>query len=200
MRSKTLQLKQKDAQAILNELMVIRTPLAILRRKSRLKPVLGEGNLDAKIVFVGEAPGKNEALTGRPFAGAAGKVLDRLLLSIGLDRKNVYITNLVNDRPPNNRVPTQKEIAVYAHFLHELLLIVKPRVIVPLGRTPMKYLFDRFGLELDTIGKLHGRAIQAETPDGSVMIIPLYHPASVLYNRRLQEDLGRDIKTLKKFI
>ncbi|HEU0050536.1 MAG TPA: uracil-DNA glycosylase [Patescibacteria group bacterium] len=196
----SLSSKRRHVEALLEELLNLKAPLAMIRRKSGVKPVLGEGNLNAKIVFIGEAPGKNEALTGRPFAGMAGRVLDELLASIKLKRQDVYITNLVNDRPPNNRVPTQKEIAAYERFLHQLLLIIQPKVIVPLGRTPMTYLFDRFDLKIDTIGKLHGRAIETKTPYGTATIIPLYHPAAVLYNRHLQDDLKRDIRKVKNYL
>ncbi|MDP3004276.1 MAG: uracil-DNA glycosylase, partial [Candidatus Azambacteria bacterium] len=110
------------------------SPLYNFRIKNKFLPVIGEGNHYAKIMFIGEAPGKNEALTGRPFCGAAGRILDELLQSIGLNRKEVYVTNIVKDRPPFNRDPEPQEIEFYAPFLDRQIEIIKPEVIATLGR------------------------------------------------------------------
>src|SRR3989344_4655336 len=110
------------------------SPLYKERIRTRMLPVIGEGNHYAQIMFVGEAPGRTEAMTGRPFSGAAGKVLDGLLKSVGIERQDVYITNVVKDRPPNNRDPLPEEISLYAPFLDRQIEIIRPKVIVALGR------------------------------------------------------------------
>ena len=109
-------------------------PLYSERIRNGVYPVLGEGSHEAKIMFIGEAPGRNEALQGRPFCGAAGKVLDELLLSAGILRASVYITNIVKDRPPQNRDPLPEEISAYGPFLDRQIEIIKPAVIATLGR------------------------------------------------------------------
>lgn len=167
---------------------------------TRVKPVVGEGNHYARIMFVGEAPGRNEAEQGRPFCGAAGKILDELLASVGIKREDVYITNLLKDRPPGNRDPLPEEIALYAPFLDRQIEIIKPKAIVFLGRFSMAYLMKKFGLEeyLAPIGRIHGRVFKAETPWGEVLLLPLYHPAAVIYNQSLKEVLKKDFKALEK--
>src|SRR3989344_701297 len=159
--------------------------LPIVRVQTHMKPVIGEGSPFARVVFVGEAPGKNEAETGRPFCGAAGRILDELLASINLPREEVYITNIVKDRPPNNRDPLPPEIELYAPFLDQQIEVIKPRVIATLGRFSMAYIMDRYGLtiELDSISHIHGKKFEAKFAYGPVTVIPLYHPAVALYNR-----------------
>src|SRR3989344_3034494 len=111
-----------------------KSPLYKIRIKNKVFPVIGEGSHHAKIIFIGEAPGRNEAATGRPFCGAAGKVLDELLASVNIERKDVYITNIVKDRPPFNRDPLPEEIKVYGPFLDRQIEIIQPEVIATLGR------------------------------------------------------------------
>jgi uracil-DNA glycosylase family 4 len=174
------------------------SPLYQERIKDNLFPVIGEGSHDAQIMFIGEAPGKNEAKTGKPFCGASGKILDQLLEHVGFDRKDVYITNVVKDRPTNNRDPKPAEIEIYAPFLDRQIEIIKPKVIATLGRFSMEYIIKKFGLEdqLDTIGKLHGKIIKI--PDSDMVIVPLYHPAVAVYNRNTLDDLKKDFEILKK--
>ncbi|MEL6151586.1 MAG: uracil-DNA glycosylase, partial [Chloroflexota bacterium] len=105
------------------------SPLYEYRTENGYYPVIGQGAHDAKIVFIGEAPGENEAKTGRPFCGASGRVLDELLASVGIDRETVYVTNIVKDRPPKNRDPRKDEIALYAPFLDQQIDIIQPEVI-----------------------------------------------------------------------
>ncbi|MBU1092057.1 uracil-DNA glycosylase [Patescibacteria group bacterium] len=168
------------------------------RIKNGVFPVLGEGNHYAEIMFIGEAPGKNEVATGRPFCGASGRVLDELLAHISLDRKNVYVTNIVKDRPPLNRDPRQEEIDLYASFLDRQISVIQPKVIVALGRFSMEYLMKRFGLknELDSIGKIHGRKFEMKTDYGTAKFIPLYHPAVALYNAKEKDTLKKDFEVL----
>ena len=148
-------------------------------------------------------PGKNEAKTGRPFCGASGRILDELLAHIGVDREKVYITNVVKDRPTNNRDPKPEEIEIYAPFLDRQIDIVQPKIIATLGRFSMRYIMTKFGLQedLDPIGNLHGKIFKAKTSSGDeVKIIPLYHPAVSIYNRTTLPDLKKDFEILKKEI
>ena len=177
------------------------SPLAVYRKENGYQMVFGEGDVDAQIMFIGEAPGAQEAETGRPFVGAAGGVLDDLLASIGLDREAVYITNVVKDRPPDNRDPRKAEIERYAPFLRQQIEIIQPRVIATLGRFAMTFILKWFDLphKGKKIGDLHGQVLQAETSYDSVAVVPLYHPAAVFYNRGLQETMEADFEVLKQF-
>ena len=178
------------------------SPLYNFRIKNKFFPVIGEGSHYAKILFIGEAPGKNEALTGRPFCGAAGKVLDELLASIGIDRKEIYVTNIVKDRPPFNRDPLPEEIEYYAPFLDRQIETIKPEVIATLGRFSMAYIMKKFGFEseLKSISIIHGKIFSIETSYGKIKIIPLYHPAVAIYNNNTMEILKKDFEILKEFV
>jgi uracil-DNA glycosylase len=177
------------------------SPLYEYRNENKYHPVLGEGDHDAEIVFVGEAPGKNEAIRGRPFCGAAGKILDEILDSIKLGRSDVYITNIVKDRPPQNRDPLPIEIAAYSPFLDEQLKVIQPKVIATLGRFSMIYIMEKAGLqkEILPISQAHGKVFEGDLGFGLITIIPLYHPAAAIYNQNLKETLKEDIKILKKY-
>lgn len=173
-------------------------PLYRDRIKNKNFPVIGEGNHYADIMFVGEAPGRNEAATGRPFCGAAGKILDELLVSVGIKREEVYITNIVKDRPPHNRDPLPAEIEAYASFLDRQIEIIKPKIIATLGRFSMQYMMEKFGLhrELKSISQNHGKTFEVHASYGDVAIIPLYHPAVAVYNNNMKEILTHDFKVL----
>ena len=145
--------------------------------------VMGDGNLDADIVFIGEAPGKNEDLQGIPFVGASGKFLNQMLASAGLQRKDVYITNIVKYRPPSNRDPLPDEIEVFKPYLQQQIDIIKPKVIITLGRHAMNVF-----LPGAKISQMHG---QPQTIDGQVYL-PLYHPAAALYNGSMRVTLKED--------
>jgi len=177
------------------------SPLYKERIKNKVFPVIGEGSHDSKIMFIGEAPGKNEAATGRPFCGAAGKILDELLASVGIDRKDVYITNIVKDRPPFNRDPLPEEIKVYSSFLDRQIEIIQPEVIATLGRFSMDYIMRKFALEsqLRSISQMHGKTFEANTSYGKIKIIPLYHPAVAIYNRTTKDTLIKDFQVLKEY-
>ncbi|MFA6416053.1 MAG: uracil-DNA glycosylase [Candidatus Paceibacterota bacterium] len=174
-------------------------PLFKYRKDNNYWPVIGEGSHEAKIMFVGEAPGKNEAKTGRPFCGAAGKILDELLAGIGLKREDIYITNIVKDRPPENRDPLPEEIAYYAPLLDQQIEILQPRVIATLGRFSMSYLLTKYFLPASTITEMHGRVIETEEKYGPVTIVPLYHPAAAIYNQHLKDTLKKDFAVLARF-
>jgi DNA polymerase len=178
------------------------SPLYDYRMKNGYFPVVGEGSHTAKVVFIGEAPGENEAKKARPFCGASGRILDELLASIEVDRKDVYITNIVKDRPPANRDPTTEEIELYAPFLDRQLAIIKPAVIATLGRFSMAYIINRLGLgnKLTSISEMHGKSFTATPEWGSVHIIPLYHPAVALYKASMKASLLEDFKMIKEII
>lgn len=186
---------------IKDEILVLKeSPLYQERVKNKVFPVIGEGSHDAKIMFIGEAPGKNEAQTGRPFCGAAGKILDELLDSISLNRKKVYVTNIVKDRPTLNRDPSAEEIELYAPFLDRQINIIQPKAIATLGRFSMEYIMKKFGLEdqLKPISQVRGQAFETMSDYGPLKIIPLYHPAVALYNRNELETLKNDFKILNQ--
>ena len=195
--------KFDDMKKIRDELFVFtESPLYEYRTSNKYFPVIGEGSHDSAIMFVGEAPGLNEAKTGKPFCGAAGKFLTYLLESIGLDRDKVYITNIVKDRPPENRDPSPEEIALYGPFLDRQVEIIQPEVIATLGRHSMAYAMKKFGLdfELEPISKIHGKAFEAMAPYGHFKIVTLYHPAAALYNGSMRDVLKKDFEVLKEFV
>ena len=178
------------------------SPLYEYRIKNKYLPVIGEGSHDAKIMFIGEAPGRNEAETGHPFCGRSGKMLDELLKSINLDRKEVYITNIVKDRPQDNRDPLPEEIEIYAPFLLKQIEIIKPKIIATLGRFSMQYVMERYGLKdkLAPIGSLHGKVFDTKIDGEDIKVVPLYHPAVAIYNQHTKVDLMKDFKILKQYI
>lgn len=195
--------KTEKLKEIKEEILNLKnSPLYQDRVKNKMHPVIGEGNHNAEIMFVGEAPGKNEALTGRPFCGASGKILDQLLEHIGVDRKGVYVTNVVKDRPPLNRDPKPDEIELYAPFLDRQIEIIEPKVVATLGRFSMNYIMGRMGLdfEIQPISIAHGKVFETKTSYGEVKIIPLYHPAVAVYNRNEIETLKKDMEVLKGFL
>tara|TARA_B100000745_G_scaffold298646_1_gene247742 strand:+ start:6175 stop:6777 length:603 start_codon:yes stop_codon:yes gene_type:complete len=199
----TLEEKDTKLKEIRDELLEnTKAPLYGYRTENDYLPVTGEGDHDTHIMIIGEAPGKNEALSGRPFCGRAGSILDELLESISLEREGVYITNIVKDRPQENRDPTPEEIAWYAPYLDRQIEIIKPKVIVTLGRFSMEYLFNRYGVETEEkgISNLHGSVHDADTGEYKFKIVALYHPAASIYNQKLKETLKEDFKVLKQFI
>lgn len=195
--------KHVALRQIKDEVLDLGGALADYRRANKYFPVIGEGNHDASIMFAGEAPGENEAKTGRPFCGRAGKVLDELLDAVGISREEVYITNIVKDRPPGNRDPLPEEISLYAPFLDRQIEIIQPKVLATLGRFSMVYIMNRYGLEWEVgpISALHGKVFDASMPWGkSVKYIPLYHPAAAIYNQSLKTTLLEDFQTLKTLL
>lgn len=178
------------------------SPLYEYRTENNYFPVIGQGDHHAKIMFIGEAPGKNEAETGRPFCGQSGRVLDDLLGSIQLQREDVYVTNIVKDRPPNNRDPHKAEIKLYAPFLERQLNIIQPKVIATLGRFAMEFILQLFDApqQKEKISALHGTLITVTTNYGETFVAPLYHPAVALYNASQKDTLLADFKLLKQFI
>jgi len=188
---------------IRDQILVLKdSPLYAYRIENKYFPVIGEGSHEARIMFVGEAPGRNEAKTGRPFCGAAGKVLDSLLAHVGIPRQSVYITNIVKDRPPKNRDPLADEIEIYGPFLDRQIEIIQPRMIVTLGRYAMVYIMKKFDLELkiEPIGRAHGKSFAAKAPYGNLDIAVLYHPCVAVYNPHNIDALKKDFGILKKYV
>jgi DNA polymerase len=157
--------------------------------------VMGVGDENADIMFIGEAPGKNEDLRGEPFVGAAGKFLDEMLAQIGLSRTQVYITNIVKYRPPNNRDPLPDEKKAFWPYLLRQIMIIQPKVIVTLGRHSMEYFLpDR------RITQIHGQPKRIRFGGEKVVIMPLYHPAAALYNGGMRKTLIEDFHLIPKVV
>jgi len=194
--------KTDELQKVKDEVVGITSDLAAFRREHAYLPVIGEGSSNASIMFIGEAPGENEAKQGRPFVGRSGQFLNELLESVGIPREEVYITNIVKDRPPKNRDPKTDEIELYAPFLDRQIEIIKPKVIATLGRFSMAYIMNRYGLSSMTgpISKLHGQVFNTEIAGEKVKIVPLYHPAVALYNPGSKEELQKDFEIIQTII
>jgi len=158
--------------------------------------VNGEGDLDSRVVFLGEAPGRREDESGRPFVGSAGKLLDRLLAGAGLSRDKVFISNVVRCRPPGNRRPKWSEVEACSCHIERVLGIIAPRVVAPMGNSAVEFLFERYRLGEAVIGDVHGKPVEIEMPWGRVIVFPLYHPAAAIYNRKLLEELEADMRML----
>lgn len=154
--------------------------------------VLGEGNPESDIMFIGEAPGQKEDELGRPFVGAAGQFLDELIASMGFRRADVYISNVVKYRPPNNRDPTPEEKAQCMPWLMLEIALIKPKVIVPLGRHSLGHFYQKL-----SISSVHG--IPQKLTD-SITVFPIYHPAAALHNGNLRQSLMDDFAKLKKYL
>ncbi len=165
-------------------------------KKTAINVVPGKGSADAKIIFIGEAPGKNEDKAGEPFIGAAGKFLNELLATINLKRENIYITNVVKYHPPNNRDPLPEEVADCELWLQEQINLIDPVLIIPLGR----HALERF-LPGRKISEGHGKAFCREIDGmGKRVFYALYHPAAALYNDGLRDTLLKDFARIPKII
>lgn len=157
--------------------------------------VMGDGDLNAKIVFIGEAPGKNEDEQGLPFVGAAGKFLNEMLAAANMTRSDVYITNIVKYRPPNNRDPLPEEKKAFWPYLLKQLQIIQPKVVITLGRHSMEYFLPDM-----KISQIHGQAKRIQFGEDKLVVIALYHPAAALYNGGLRQTLIDDFVNVPKVI
>jgi uracil-DNA glycosylase family 4 len=175
--------------------------------------VFGDGNPDAEVVFIGEAPGKNEDEQGKPFVGAAGKFLDEMLDSIGMKREDIYITNIVKYRPANNRDPLPDEKTAFLPFLKQQLLIIQPKLIVTLGRHSMETLLPGLKISqvhgqpkrihLHRVGDPGADAMQGageKQADLTWVILPLFHPAAALYNGAMRATLIEDFAKIPRVL
>jgi DNA polymerase len=165
-------------------------PLCKLAR-TRKNAVPGEGQLSAKIMFIGEAPGRSEDEKGRPFVGTAGKILDNLLEKAGIERSQVFITNVVKCRPPNNRMPEEDEVAACRPYLDREIALIKPKVICILGRTAYSSLLGGGSITAN-----RGKIVKK----GGQKYFLTFHPAAAIYNKSLLSKLEADLKKLAKEI
>lgn len=161
-------------------------------KQTAMQPVFGDGNPNARIVFIGEAPGKKEDETGKPFVGAAGKFLAEMLASINLKREDIYITNIVKYRPPNNRDPEPSEKRDCAPWLHDELNFIQPDIIIFLGRHSMTHFLPEL-----KISETHGKLVHRHIPHlQTEYFLPLYHPAAALYNGGMRATLLEDFSKI----
>ena len=159
--------------------------------EGRTKAVPGEGSNNPDVMFIGEAPGRNEDETGRPFCGSAGKNLDLGLKEAGLNRGDVFITSMVKCRPPKNRNPKQDELEACNPYLKEQIRLLKPKIVVLLGNFALHHLFDG-----DSISKVHGKIKEIN----GIKYYPMFHPAAIIYNRKLREEYFEDFRNLSEII
>lgn len=201
--SEVIQRKRTALKAVRDDLVNATTsPLYDFRVENRAFPVMGEGHPDANLLFIGESPGNYEAERGIPFCGPSGDILDDMLASINLRRDDVFVTNVLLDRPPDKRDPTTEELAFYTPFVDRIIDIIQPAVIVTLGRYAMTYILKKFDLpeKRGKISQLHGQLIKTQTRYGEIHVVPLYHPAVVLYSASQKVTLQKDFEKLKLFI
>jgi len=183
--------RRREYEVIVSEISSCRKcPLHRYRKNT----VPGEGPLDASVMVVGEAPGRREDEEGRPFVGAAGKLLDALLELAGLSRGAVYITNIVKCRPPGNRDPKEEEIEACIPYLLRQIALIKPKLVIAVGRHAARTLYRLAGLQWTSMTRLHGRLVDAKLAGVSVKIIATYHPAAALYKPPLRRVLEDDFK------
>ena len=193
--------KQLDAQSQLDKLaqaLIDNNPAPELEFTAT-QLVFGSGNPQADIMFIGEAPGKHEDESGMPFVGAAGKFLNEMLASIDLSRQDIYITNIVKYRPPNNRDPLPVEKAAFWPYLLKQIFIIKPKVVVTLGRHSGQAFLPDLRIGADH-GKSKVRSVIITDKQQELVILPLYHPAAALYNGGLRTTLIKDFQQLKQCI
>lgn len=195
-------MKQDQRQAKLDSIASVITNRAIdiELAKSCLNPVPGEGSASAELMIIGEAPGAKEDQLGRPFVGASGKFLDAMLASIGLERQDVFITNIVKFRPPKNRDPSAAEIKACMHILYQEIDALRPKLIVLLGRHASNTFFPDL-----TISEAHGEPLVRAIKLGAKAqlqqtFLPLYHPAAALYNRSLGKTLLDDFAKIPQIL
>lgn len=167
--------------------------------KTRTNTVPGEGNVDARIMFIGEAPGRNEDLKGMPFVGRAGDVFDKLLGSVELTRDDIYLCNILKCRPPNNRNPLASEIRSCVGSLDIQIKTVNPDIIGTLGNFATTYIFEKFKLPAAKISQVAGKVFEVDTEWGPKKIVPVFHPAVATYNVHKTDELIHHFKVFAQF-
>ncbi|HEX6462388.1 MAG TPA: uracil-DNA glycosylase [Candidatus Saccharimonadales bacterium] len=188
-------MKQKQALLDAIKKAILEQNICPELAESATNLVMGDGNVNAEIVFIGEAPGKNEDEQGLPFVGAAGKFLNEMLASIGLDRGDIYITNIVKYRPPNNRDPLPDEKKAFWPFLIQQLDVIEPLIVITLGRHSMEYFLP--GMK---ISQIHGEPKRIQFGERKLVIVPLFHPAAALYNGAMRQTLLDDFERIPKIV
>jgi uracil-DNA glycosylase len=170
-------------------------------KESAKRLVFGQGNPNARIVFVGQAPGLKEDESGEPFIGSAGKILDALFLSAGLSRADVYITSILKYFPPRNRVPNFAEIKAHTPFLVDQINIIAPEIIAPMGNFAARFILGGFDIgkmvAVAPITALHGKKHYVEFKKHVFTVMPLYHPAAGLYFPPLKKEMVQDFRFFK---
>ena len=169
-------------------------------KKTAFQPVPGHGPIPNKIMFIGEAPGRDEDLQGLPFVGAAGKVLTKCLINAGINREQVYITNVVKHRPPENRIPSKEEVSSCGSWLDWEINNVNPSIIVCLGNSSVNRIFEKFGITKQPISMIRGTPIKIKTITGQRIIFPTFHPAATIYNQSLKETFIQDLRKILTLI
>jgi len=168
--------------------------------------VFGDGNVDSKIVLVGEAPGKTEIELGKPFVGQAGRNLEEFINVLGIAREDLYITNVVKFRPfkvnpdtgkESNRTPTKAEISISEEFIERELSVIRPKLVASLGNIALRCILKD---EKITIGAVHGNPINVRFAEVEFVLFPLYHPASIIYNRDLKDTYLQDLMKLREYL
>ncbi len=186
----------KEIERELNE--EVNLPL----KESAKNLVFGKGNPEAKIMFIGEAAGRNEDEQGLPFVGAAGKNLDKLLTKVGLSLSDVYVSNILKYRPPENRNPLDEEIRLHTPWLLKQIEVIKPEVVCSLGNYATKFFLAGCNVakmkEQKRITELHGKVQMIEVQGLKIKLIPLFHPAAIIYNQRLLPLWEEDLQIVKK--
>lgn len=163
-------------------------------------PVPGEGSFKARLMLIGEAPGYWEDMKGRPFVGAAGRVLTELLHQINLSRDQVFIGNIVKHRPPNNRAPRVDEVMACAPYLDKQIVIINPQIIVTLGRHATKYLLSKENIRVDRISQVRGRVFTIKLDKQPYYVMPTFHPAALLYNARYKPEIQQDFLKIRQLL
>ncbi|MEM2521843.1 MAG: type-4 uracil-DNA glycosylase [Candidatus Bathyarchaeia archaeon] len=186
-------LKEEVLEAIASE---VRTCKRCELWKTRKNAVPGEGNPNARVMFIGEAPGYWEDIKGSPFVGAAGKLLDMLLAEAGLSRGEVFIGNVLKCRPPGNRDPQPTEIESCTPYLDRQIRAIRPRLMVTLGNHSTAYIFFRAGISFNGITQARGKFYQAKVLGLTVLVFPTFHPAAGLYSAKYKQALTADFKLL----
>lgn len=167
--------------------------------KTRTNTVPGDGGIETDIMFIGEAPGRNEDLQGKPFVGRAGDVFDQLLESVGLTRQQIYLCNILKCRPPGNRNPLATEIRACVGSLDIQIKIISPKVIGTLGNFATTYIFEKFSVPPAKISSVAGKIIDVYTEFGPIKIVPLFHPAVATYNPSKITELKNDFAVFEQF-
>jgi|TARA_Y100000310_G_C20255901_1_gene611309 DNA polymerase len=192
--------KKEKLNAIKEEIHQANLPL----KDTSTNLVFGKGSENTPILFIGEAPGEKEDLQGVPFVGRAGQELNSLLNSINLSIDDVYIANVLKYRPPSNRDPNPEEIQKHAPFLIKQIEVIQPKVIATLGNYATKFVlagFDEKRMKnIEGITKLHGKVKETDVNGSAVKVIPLYHPAAMLYNPQLRKDVESDFQTMGELL
>jgi uracil-DNA glycosylase family 4 len=192
-----MDLKQKRMDELIHQ---IRECRKCTLWKNAKNPVPGEGDLNTSLMMIGEAPGYHEDIKGQPFVGSAGRVLDELLLSIGIKRNEVFIGNIIKHRPNENRDPNEEEIKACGSYIERQIQIIKPRLIVTLGRHSTKYVMSNVDVKFRGISEIRGKVFEKHLFGIRLKIMPTFHPAATLYNPTYRNFLENDFQMINKLL